>query len=61
MMMDMAEDFSERNPGELLAEFIGDFCFALLRMRTLSISYAESRVVISCGKVDYDKSGKRHD
>jgi hypothetical protein len=24
MMMDMAEDFSELDPGELLAEFIGD-------------------------------------
>jgi hypothetical protein len=27
MMMDMAEDFSERNPGELLAECIGDFLY----------------------------------
>jgi hypothetical protein len=32
-------------------------CYALLRMRSLSISCAESCVVISCGKVDYDKSG----
>jgi hypothetical protein len=32
-------------------------CYALLRMRPLSISWAESSVVISCGKVDYDKSG----
>jgi hypothetical protein len=27
MMMDMAEQFSERDPGELLAEFIGDFLY----------------------------------
>jgi hypothetical protein len=32
-------------------------CYALLRMRPLSISCAECSVVISCGKVDYDKSG----
>jgi hypothetical protein len=32
-------------------------CYALLRMRPLSISCAEGFVVISCGKVDYDKSG----
>jgi hypothetical protein len=32
-------------------------CYALLRMRPLSISWAECSVVISCGKVDYDKSG----
>jgi hypothetical protein len=32
-------------------------CFAPLRMRPLSRSWAESSVVISCGKVDYDKSG----
>jgi hypothetical protein len=31
-------------------------CYALLRMRPLSISWAECSVVISCGKVDYDKS-----
>jgi hypothetical protein len=31
--------------------------YALLRMRPLSISCAECSVVISCGKVDYDKSG----
>jgi hypothetical protein len=30
---------------------------ALLRMRPLSISCAESCVVLSCGKVDYDKAG----
>jgi hypothetical protein len=35
----------------------GDICHALLRMRHLSISWAECSVVISCGKVDYDKSG----
>jgi transposase InsO family protein len=32
-------------------------CYALLRMRPLLISWAECSVVISCGKVDYDKSG----
>jgi hypothetical protein len=32
-------------------------CYALLRMRPLSIPWAECSVVISCGKVDYDKSG----
>jgi Reverse transcriptase (RNA-dependent DNA polymerase) len=32
-------------------------CYALLRMRPLSRSWAESCVVISCGKVDHDKSG----
>jgi hypothetical protein len=32
-------------------------CYALLRIRPLSISCAECSVVISCGKVDYDKSG----
>jgi hypothetical protein len=44
-----------------IPEFIGDLpdalCYALLRMRPLSISWAEYSVVISCGKVDYDKSG----
>jgi hypothetical protein len=34
-----------------------DVRYALLRMRPLSISWAECSVVISCGKVDYDKSG----
>jgi hypothetical protein len=32
-------------------------CYALLTMIPLSISCAEGFVVISCGKVDYDKSG----
>jgi hypothetical protein len=32
-------------------------CYALLWMRPLSRSWAECSVVISCGKVDYDKSG----
>jgi RNase H-like domain found in reverse transcriptase len=36
-------------------------CYALLRMRPLSRSCAECSVVISCGKVDYDKSGQRGD
>jgi hypothetical protein len=31
-------------------------CYALLRMRAVSISYAEVFLVISCGKVEYDKS-----
>jgi hypothetical protein len=31
-------------------------CYALLRMITLSISYAEGFIVISCGEVEYDKS-----
>jgi hypothetical protein len=31
--------------------------YALLKMRPLSISCVEDFVVISCGKVDYDKSG----
>jgi hypothetical protein len=32
-------------------------CYALQRMRPLSISWAECSVAISCRKVDYDKSG----
>jgi hypothetical protein len=32
-------------------------CYALLRMRHLSIPCAECSVVISCGKVDNEKSG----
>jgi hypothetical protein len=32
-------------------------CYALLRMKPLSIACSEGFVVISCGKVDYDKSG----
>jgi hypothetical protein len=32
-------------------------CYALLRMRPLLNSWAECSVVISGGKVDYDKSG----
>jgi hypothetical protein len=36
-------------------------CYALLEMRPLSISCAEGFVVISCGKVDYDKSGWQDD
>jgi hypothetical protein len=34
-----------------------DMCHAQLRVRPLSTSWAECSVVISCGKVDYDKSG----
>jgi gag-polypeptide of LTR copia-type len=36
-------------------------CYALPRMRPLSISCAEGFVVISRGKVDYDKSGSHVD
>jgi hypothetical protein len=36
-------------------------CCALLTMRPLSLSCAEGFVVISCGKVNYDKSGWRDD
>jgi hypothetical protein len=36
-------------------------CYALLRMRTLSISFAEGFLVISCGNVEYDKSVKLSD
>jgi hypothetical protein len=35
--------------------------YALIRMEPLSISCAEDFVVISCRKVDYDKSGWRVD
>jgi hypothetical protein len=31
-----------------------DVYFALLMIRTLSISYAEGFIVFSCGKVEYD-------
>jgi hypothetical protein len=36
MMMDMAEDFSERDPGELLAECIGDFLYDDLDHNTVT-------------------------
>jgi hypothetical protein len=36
-------------------------CYELLRMRPLAISCAESFVVISCEKVDYDKSDWQDD
>jgi hypothetical protein len=36
-------------------------CYALLRMRPLSISCTQGFVIISCGKVDDDKSGWRDD
>jgi hypothetical protein len=38
MMMDMAEDFSERDPGELLAECIGDFLYDDLDHNVVQIS-----------------------
>jgi hypothetical protein len=43
---------AEHNDHQLYVVF-----YALLRMRPLSRSWAECSVVISCGKVDYDKSG----
>jgi hypothetical protein len=44
---------------QFLRIFLGhpDWCYALLRIRPLPISCAEGFAVISCGKVDYDKSG----
>jgi hypothetical protein len=39
----------------------GDLWNALLRMRPLSISYAEGFLVFSCGEVEYDKHGYRND
>jgi hypothetical protein len=36
-------------------------CYALLRMRPLSLSCAEGFVVIFCRKVDYEKSDWRDD
>jgi hypothetical protein len=43
-----------------LGALMGKF-YALLRMRPLSIYCAEGFLVISRGKVDYDKSGWRDD
>jgi hypothetical protein len=37
-MMDKAEDFSERDPGELLAECIGDFLYNDLDHNVVQIS-----------------------
>jgi hypothetical protein len=36
-------------------------CSALIRMSPLSMSYAEGFLVISCRKVEYDKSSQRSD
>jgi hypothetical protein len=36
-------------------------CYALLRMRTMSISYAKGCRDISCGNIEYDKSSRRSD
>jgi hypothetical protein len=44
-------------PSRLIKVLVPDKCYALLRRRPLSISCAKGCVVISCGKVDYDKSG----
>jgi hypothetical protein len=41
----------------LSSSVVNGDCYASLRMRPLSISCAEGFVVISCGKVDYDKCG----
>jgi hypothetical protein len=50
-------DIFQMSRGEVLSVAKDEICHAVLRMRLLSISCAESCVVISCGKVDYDKSG----
>jgi hypothetical protein len=46
---------------EVVPRCLANRCYALLRMRPLSISCAEGCVEISCGKVDDDKSGWRDD
>jgi hypothetical protein len=52
------EEYITRAPMTHDASFNeADMCYALLRMRPLLNSWAECSVVISCGKVDYDKSG----
>jgi hypothetical protein len=71
-LMDDDYDDDDRPPGEVLSSDYphvlepshsspehasqSNACYALLRMRPLSRSWAEGSVVISCGKVDYDKS-----
>jgi hypothetical protein len=52
-----AKLFERSSRDEKPIPLLDDDCYALLRMRPLSISYAEWSVVISCGKVDHDKSG----
>jgi hypothetical protein len=61
MVMDFLESTQEREASVtaefVKAEVLAKVCYALPRMRPLSIPCAECSVVISCGKVDYDKSG----
>jgi hypothetical protein len=59
--MESHEDIDTvREMRSLLRVLMGK-CYALLRMKPLSISCSEGFVVISCGKVDYDKSGWHDD
>jgi hypothetical protein len=62
---DNAAEFTSGDFNSCLREqgikFTSSAFYALLRMRPLSMSSAEGFVVISCGKVDYDKSGWRDD
>jgi hypothetical protein len=55
--MESHEDIDAVREMRSLLRILMGKCYALLRMRPLSISWAECSVVISCGKVDYDKSG----
>jgi hypothetical protein len=43
--------------GQTAEKYAVRICYALLRMRPLSTSYAEGILVFSCGKVEYDKHG----
>jgi hypothetical protein len=54
---DMVAKFMESH--EDIDTVLMGMCYALLRMRPLSISCAEGCVVVSCGKDDYDKSGRQ--
>jgi hypothetical protein len=55
--MESHEDIDHGAQDEISLRALMGKCYALLRMRPLSISCAEDFVVVSCGKVDYDKSG----
>jgi hypothetical protein len=59
--MESHEDIDTVRDMRFLLRVLMGKCYALLRMRPHSISCAEGFVVISCGKVDYDKSGWRDD
>jgi hypothetical protein len=50
------EELADAIEGLITSAEQADMCYELLRMRPLSIPCAECSVVISCGKVDYDKS-----